>query len=91
MVIGLTTDGNQLERYGIRGPLLVTAAILFFALTVRSMGLVVASYVTIVVAAMGSAEFRWREALLWAAVLTLFCALLFKWGLGLPMQLWPWR
>ncbi len=88
-VIGLLTDGNKLERYAIRGPLLVTAAIIFFALTVRSFGLVISSYITIVVAAMGSAEFRWREALIWAAVLTLFCALLFPVALGLPMQLWP--
>jgi putative tricarboxylic transport membrane protein len=91
MVVGLVTDGNKLERYAFRGPLLVTIAIIFFAVTVRSLGLVLSSYITIVVAAMGSAEFRWREALLWAAVLTVFCSLLFWWGLGLPMQLWPWR
>jgi putative tricarboxylic transport membrane protein len=88
-VIGLVTDGAKLERYAIRGPLLVTAAIILFAVTVRPLGLVISSYITIVLAAMGSAEFRWGEALIWAAVLTVFCTVLFLWGLGLPMQPWP--
>ena len=32
---------------------------------------------------------RWIETIIWAAVLTLFCSLLFPYGLNLPLQLWP--
>ena len=34
-------------------------------------------------------EIRWVETLIWCAILTAFCALLFPYGLNLPLQLWP--
>lgn len=89
MAIGLLTDGPKVQRYAIRGPIIVTAAVIFFALAVRPFGLVISSFLTIFFAASASSEFRWLESLIWAAVLTLFCALLFRHGLGLPLQLWP--
>lgn len=72
-----------------RGPVFITAATLIFAITVRPLGLVVASFVSLVVSAYATEEIRWIETLIWAAILTLFCALLFPWGLNLPLPLWP--
>ncbi len=69
--------------------MLITAATLIFAISVRPLGLVISSYISLVVAAHATEEVRWVETLIWAAVLTLFCALLFPWGLNLPLQLWP--
>ena len=89
MAIGLLTDGPKVQRYAIRGPVIVTAAVIFFALALRPLGLVITAYVTIVLTATASNQIRWLETLIWAAVLTLFCALLFRYGLGLPLQLWP--
>lgn len=84
-VIGLLRPNNQY----IRGPLFIVAGILFFALTIRQFGLVFASYCSIVIAAFATDEVRWFETLIWAAVLTLFCVLLFPIALNLPLQLWP--
>jgi hypothetical protein len=84
-VIGMLRENNQY----IRGPLFIVAGILFFALTIRQFGLVFASYFSIVIAAFASNEVRWFETLIWAAVLTLFCVLLFPIALNLPLQLWP--
>ncbi len=78
-----------LMRVAPRGPLFITAATLIFAVTVRPLGLVFASFVSLVVSAYATEEIRWVETLIWAAVLTLFCSLLFPWGLNLPLQLWP--
>ncbi len=89
MLIGLTTDGPHLQRYAIRGPVLVTAAILFFAVSIRPLGLVFTSFITIMIAAAASEEVRWIESVIWAAFLTLFCSLLFPKALNLPLQLWP--
>jgi hypothetical protein len=72
-----------------RGPVFITAATLIFAVTVRPIGLVIASFVSLVVSAYATEEIRWIETLIWAAVLTLFCSLLFPYGLNLPLQLWP--
>jgi putative tricarboxylic transport membrane protein len=76
-------------RFAPRGPVFITAATLIFAVSVRPVGLVVASFVSLVVSAYASDEIRWIETIIWAAVLTLFCSLLFPWGLNLPLQLWP--
>jgi putative tricarboxylic transport membrane protein len=87
--VGLFIEGSPLESYAIRGPLLVTAAILFFAAAIRPAGLIIASFVTFMVAAGGSNETRWIEALIAGVCLTAFCVGLFVYGLNLPFQLWP--
>jgi putative tricarboxylic transport membrane protein len=87
--IGLTTDGPKVERYRIRGPVLVTAAVFLFAGMIRPFGLVITTFLAVVVAASASDETRPVEILIWAAVLTLFCVLLFAYALNLPLALWP--
>jgi hypothetical protein len=72
-----------------RGPLFITAATIIFAIAVRPLGLVIASYVALVIAANATKEVRWIESMVWCAVLTAFCSLLFPYGLNLPLQLWP--
>ena len=78
-----------LVRFAPRGPVLITAATLIFAVTVRPLGLVIATFVSILVSASATTEVRWVETLIWAVVLTIFCSLLFPYGLNLPLQLWP--
>jgi putative tricarboxylic transport membrane protein len=78
-----------LMRVAPRGPVFITAATLIFAVTVRPLGLVFASFVSLVVSAYATDEIRWIETLIWAVVLTTFCSILFPWGLNLPLQLWP--
>jgi hypothetical protein len=78
-----------MTNFAPRGPLFITAATLIFAVTVRPLGLVIASFVSLVVSAYATHEIRWVETLVWAVVLTVFCSLLFPWGLNLPLQLWP--
>jgi len=86
---GLIFKGPALERFAIRGPVFLTASVFAFAATIRPLGLVIASYVTILIAAAATPDVKWRETVIWGAVLTAFCALLFPYGLNLPMQLWP--
>ncbi len=72
-----------------RGPLMVVASILIFAGTIRTLGLVISSFVSIVVCAFATPEVRWRETVIWAAALTVFCTFLFPYALNLPFPLWP--
>jgi len=72
-----------------RGPLFITAATIIFAIAVRPLGLIIASYVSLVISANATRDVRWVEALVWCAVLTAFCSVLFPYGLNLPLQLWP--
>ena len=88
-LVGLITDGPRIEKYKVRGPVLVIASILGFAAMIRPVGLVIASYVTFMVAILGSKEMRVLESFIAAAVMTAFCVLLFVYLLNLPFQLWP--
>jgi putative tricarboxylic transport membrane protein len=87
--MGFFTDGKPLERYAIRGPFWITVSILFFAGTVRTFGLVIATFISFVIAGAGSAETRWVENILAGVFMTVFAVLLFVYLLNLPFQLWP--
>jgi putative tricarboxylic transport membrane protein len=86
---GLIMDGPRIEKYKVRGPVLVIFAILGFAAMIRPLGMVPASFVTFMVAILGSKEMRVLESFIAAAVMTAFCVLLFVYLLNLPFQLWP--
>ncbi len=88
-LVGVFTDGPEIEQYKIRGPSLVVVAILLFAALIRPFGLITATYLAFIVSILGSSEMRWIESLIAAAVMTLFCVLLFVYLLNLPFQLWP--
>jgi putative tricarboxylic transport membrane protein len=88
-LVGILTEGAHLAKYHWRGPLFVSLAILSFAFTIRPMGMIFAAMTIFVIAACGTSETRWTEMLIVGACLTTFCALLFPYALGLPLQLLP--
>src|SRR3977135_1577041 len=53
-LIGGFSGGAALQRYAVRGPVFVTASIVTFAVTVRPLGLVVSSFVTLIISAAAS-------------------------------------
>jgi hypothetical protein len=87
--IGVVTDGAQLATYHWRGPLFVALAVLAFALSIRPLGLIVSGLASFLIAALGTHETRWGETLIVGICLTVGCALLFPYVLGLPMPLFP--
>lgn len=78
-------DGPALESWQLRGPVFVIGSILIFALLIRSTGLLVAGPLTMIVGAYASDEFRLKETLIFSALMTAFCILLFKVMLKLPI------
>ncbi len=88
-IVGVTSAGPPIEKYKLRGPLFVLFAICLFAAIIRPFGLVVASFLVFMISIQGTAERRWIESTIAAAVMTVFCVLLFVYLLNLPFQLWP--
>lgn len=86
---GLLSEGPAMAHYAWRGPLFVMVSIVFFALAIRPLGVVVTAFASFLIAAMGTHETRWIEAIIVGACLTLGCALLFPYVLGLPMPMFP--
>lgn len=86
---GVVNRGPGIDRFYLRGPLFITLSVVLFAWLVRPLGLVIATFLSILAAAGATPESRLLETLVWGAVLTTFCVLLFPIALNLPMQLWP--
>ncbi len=86
---GLLTTGPEVSGYKIRGVIFIIGSILAFAACIRPLGLVIASFATMVICAAAAEDVKWRETLIVAVVVTAFCSVLFPYGLNLPFQLWP--
>ena len=86
---GFLVEGAPLQRYGIRGPVFVTLAILSFSVTIRPLGLIISAFLSFVVAALGTDETQWKETIIVGIFLTIGCSLLFPYALGLPLDLFP--
>ncbi len=89
VVTGVLTPGPDVSRYAFRGVIFIIGSILTFAATIRPLGLVIASFATMIICAAAADDVKWRESIVVAVVITAFCAVLFPYGLNLPFQLWP--
>jgi hypothetical protein len=84
------TDGG--DRFGAiawRPLLLIVASVAVFGALVPRLGMFISLPVLVVVASLAGDEFHWGEVLINAAVLTVFSWVIFIWGLGLTIPLWP--
>jgi len=86
----LRGERSSTGRWPLRGPLFILGAAVVFGLIVRPLGLAVAGPLLVVVAAFASHETRWIEILIFAAGMTVFCLVLFKYLLALPIPVAPW-
>ena len=86
IVLSFWLDGEPLERWSFRGPILVTVGILLFALTIRPFGLAVASMLALMVSGFATPDARLREVALFSALLTLACIVLFRYLLKMSIS-----
>jgi hypothetical protein len=84
------TKGLQ-ERpaFHLKPLVLVLSSVVLFGLLLRPLGLLVSTTLLVVVSSMASHEFRWKEALLNAAVLILIVLLIFVYFLDFQVPIWP--
>jgi putative tricarboxylic transport membrane protein len=86
---GAIVAGEKIERWHWRPLVVVSLAVLAFALLLEPGGLVVATLAIVVIGALGGPEFRLHEALLLAAGLAAGAIVIFVYGLKLPLPVWP--
>lgn len=81
--------GGQLEKWHW-GPLFwVLGAIVLFGIILKPVGMLLDGIMLVIVASIGSHDFRIKPVVILAVFLTVFCALVFVWGLKLPIPLCP--
>lgn len=81
--------GDRIGAIAWRPLVLIVGSVALFGFMLPRLGLFVSLPVLIVVASLASDEFRWRAAIASAVVLTGFSWVVFIWGLGLTIPLWP--
>jgi putative tricarboxylic transport membrane protein len=91
VIRSFVAPGTPIGGFTFKGLALVLISVVIFGLLVRDAGLVVALPLLVMISACASAHFRWRTAIIMAAGLTLFCAVVFVKGLGIPLPIiGPW-
>ena len=80
-------DGSPIGTVAVKGLALVTLSIVLFGVLARTAGMAIALPVMILVGAYGSTRFKWRYAIPLAFGITLFCILIFRVGLGVPLPI----
>jgi hypothetical protein len=90
---GIRTPGgpdSKFPQYHWRPILYVLGAVIMFGLILKAVGMLVAGFLLVFVASLGNPEkFQTRDVILLGIGLVIFCALVFAWGLKLPIPLCP--
>ncbi|CAH1690460.1 putative Tripartite tricarboxylate transporter TctB family protein [Hyphomicrobiales bacterium] len=89
VVRGFGGHGERPESFSLRPLLLVCLALILFALSIESLGIVVASAVAVFVCAAAAYDFRPVQALILSVAVTACAIMLFTVLLGLPIKVWP--
>jgi hypothetical protein len=84
-----TKGSQQGPAFHLKPLVLVLSSVVLFGLLLRPLGLLVSTTLLVVVSSMASHEFRWKEALLNAAVLIVVVLLVFVYCLDFQVPIWP--
>lgn len=92
-IMGIREKGDESSKFPEfhwRPILFVLGAVVMFGLILKAVGMLVAGFLLVVVASMGNPEkFHTRDVLILGVCLVIFCAMVFVWGLKLPIPLCP--
>lgn len=69
---------------------IVIGSVVLFGLTLQSLGLMLASMITVVVASLADHDTTWRTRTFMAAGVAPIIYLIFIFGLGMTIPVWPW-
>jgi hypothetical protein len=84
-----TKGSQQGPAFHLKPLVLVLSSVVLFGLLLRPLGLLVSTTLLVVISSMASHEFRWKEALLNAAVLIVVVLLVFVYCLDFQVPIWP--
>lgn len=86
---GFFREGEAVGRIAWRGIACILGGVMFFAFAIQPFGLVLTGVPLMLIASLASPDFRLREATVFAVLMTLFCVVLFRYGLAQAIPIWP--
>ncbi len=84
-----TRGGDKIEPWPWKPWIVILGAVVMFGFALPRLGMIITLPLLIGVASLASGEFRLKEVVINAVVLTLGCWLVFIKGLNLTIPLWP--
>ena len=89
MASGLKSSDETSVRLAWRPLLVIPAGVAAFALLINTAGLVLTTLVIVLLSRLARRGHPWKETIVLAAGLTAAAAIVFHYGLGLNLPLWP--
>jgi hypothetical protein len=80
---------EKVGAFHLKPLVIVLVAIILFALTLKPLGLVIATLIVVGIGAFASHEFSWKATIVLSVILAAFAVVVFYYGLGLPFNIWP--
>jgi hypothetical protein len=87
--LSVVSADSKVDRFHFKPLLLILGSVVAFGLLLRPAGLIVALAVLVIVASLGSGEFKWREIVPLAIGLTLLVLAVFIYGLSMTIPVLP--
>jgi len=81
--------GDPIGGFAWKPLLIIIASIVVFGAALPRLGMVITLPLLVIIAALAGDEFKWKEAIINSIVLTVASWVIFIWGLGLIIPLWP--
>ena len=92
-IVGIREKGGPdaaFPQYHWKPILYVLGAVVLFGLILKPVGMLLAGFLVVFISSMGNPEkFHTRDVIVLGIALVIFCALVFVWGLKLPIPLCP--
>jgi hypothetical protein len=88
-VSGFLAKHRPVPDFKLRPIVSVLVSLAVFAALLTKGGLVLATLGTMACSTLAAPDYKWRESVIFAIVITAFTVLLFVNGLGLPLSVWP--
>lgn len=80
---------DPVAKWDIKALFLIIASIVLFGALLKTSGLVVALVAIVAVSSLASHEFTWTATIVNAIVLSIISVMLFVYGLGMRLPVWP--
>jgi len=86
---GLRLNGSPIPKWKWRPIVIVLGSVVLFGQIVQTVGLALSTIILIVLASTASHEFRWKESIIVAVLLSALSVGVFIIGLKLTLPIWP--
>jgi hypothetical protein len=80
---------DRLTAWDVRGLGTVLLSVVLFGLMLQPLGLVIAVAVAVLVSSFAAHDAHWKATLLNVVAMVVICVVVFAWGLGLQIPVWP--